>query len=161
MREYLKWRLGLLRVFSSKIQKAPSPSLFGGSGPLIKSNTGHITCSVTGLSPLCPLCDVTGAKHKAVFHGAAAYLASESMWDMPGNKGASLSPRPGWAYPFHRPHISLTLRIWQAHGGLQRRMSKSGRRHLAQHLANLLLWNKTGLLGLGFFLSHFLAWLNF
>ncbi|KAG7216308.1 hypothetical protein INR49_021712 [Caranx melampygus] len=35
---------------------------------------------VSPLSPLCPLWDVTEAKHKAVFHGAGAYLASESSW---------------------------------------------------------------------------------
>lgn len=72
------------------------------------------------LSPLCPLWDVTEAKHKAVFHGAAAYLASESMWDMPGNKGVSLRQQAGWAYPFHRPHISVALLIWQTHGRFQK-----------------------------------------
>lgn len=100
------------------------------SVPLIRCDTEDILPAhwlLSPLSPLCPLWDVTGAKHKAVFHGAGAYLASESMWDMPGNKGASLRPLAGWAYPFHRPHISLPLLIWQAHGDFYWRRSTPGK----------------------------------
>lgn len=79
------------------------------SAPLIRCDAEDILPAhwlVFPPGPLCPRWDVTQAKHKAVFHGAAAYLASESMWDMPENKGASLRQLTGWAYPFHGPHIA-------------------------------------------------------
>lgn len=79
------------------------------SAPLIRCDAEDILPArwlVFPPGPLCPRRDVTQAKHKAVFHGAAAYLASESMWDMPENKGASLRQLTGWAYPFHGPHIA-------------------------------------------------------
>lgn len=59
---------------------------------------------ITDWAPLwvhpAPPWDVIETKHKAVFHSTGAYLASESMWDTPGNKGASLHPPARWAYPF-------------------------------------------------------------
>lgn len=73
-------------------------------GPLRRcgsKNTSPHHWLICPLSPLCPLWEVTETKHKAGFHGAGAYLASQSMWDMPGNKGASLSPQAASEYPFH------------------------------------------------------------
>lgn len=71
---------------------------------------------VSPQSPLCPLWDVTEAKHKAVFHGAGAYLASESMWDMLGNKGASLHPLAGVSISLsqatHLPGLTYLTGSW-------------------------------------------------
>lgn len=98
------------------------------SGPLIRCDAEDILPAhwlVFPPGPLCPRRDVTQAKHKAVFHGAAAYLASESMWDMPGNKGASLRQLTGWAYPFHGPHIPppppRPCSFWRTHGGFHQK----------------------------------------
>lgn len=75
---------------------------------------GDITSALTVLSRIpWPHRDVTVGKYKARFHEALAYLGSESMWDMPGNKRPSLSPRAGQGDLFQPPQIALCFLNWQ------------------------------------------------
>lgn len=57
--------------------------------------------------------DITVGKYKAGFHEAWAYLGSESMWDMPGNKRPSLSLGAGQGDLFQQPQIALCFLNWQ------------------------------------------------
>lgn len=75
---------------------------------------GDITSALTVLPRIpWPHRDVTVDKYKARFHEAWAYLGSESMWDMPGNKRPSLSPRAGRGDLFQPPQIALCFLNWQ------------------------------------------------
>lgn len=49
------------------------------SGPLIRCDSENVLPVHWQVFPPRPLWDAAGAKHKAAFHGAGAYLASESM----------------------------------------------------------------------------------
>lgn len=57
--------------------------------------------------------DITVGKYKAGLHEAWAYLGSESMWDMPGNKRPSLSLGAGQGDLFQQPQIALCFLNWQ------------------------------------------------
>lgn len=75
---------------------------------------GDITFSPTVLPHIpWPHRDITVGKYKAGFHEAWAYLGSESMWDMPGNKRPSLSLGAGQGDLFQQPQIALCFLNWQ------------------------------------------------
>lgn len=57
--------------------------------------------------------DITVGKYKAGLHEAWAYLGSESMWDMPGNKRPPLSLGAGQGDLFQQPQIALCFLNWQ------------------------------------------------
>lgn len=75
---------------------------------------GDITFSPTVLPHIpWPHRDITVGKYKAGFHEAWAYLGSESMWDMPGNKRPSLRLGAGQGDLFQQPQIALCFLNWQ------------------------------------------------
>lgn len=69
------------------------------------------------LNTFCPHRDITVAKYNAGFHRVQAYLALESMWDMPMNKGPSLHQQAGWGDLFQWPQIALCFLNWQTWAG--------------------------------------------
>lgn len=82
----------------------------------------HNVCVGGGILPFSPTVlphipwphrDITVGKYKAGFHEAWAYLGSESMWDMPGNKRPSLSLGAGQGDLFQQPQIALCFLNWQ------------------------------------------------